>query len=96
MPLYVYECEVCELEVEARQPMDTDKLDCPRCGLPTVKQPTCQAIVYMKGAPSFRKRYLGTAPYTTRDTSGKRLPGGPGSKHPAAVREGEKWIESLE
>ncbi len=95
MALYVYECEACELKTEALQPIGTNGLDCPRCGLPAVKRPTCQALVFMKGTPSFRKRYLGTAPYTTRDTSGKRLPGGPGAKGAKAKMEGEKWLESL-
>lgn len=96
MPIYVYECEACGLKTEALQPRDTNELDCPRCGLPTVKQLTCQALVLMKGAPSFRKRYLGTAPYTTRDTSRERVKGGPGAKGKTAVMEGEKWLESLE
>lgn len=96
MPIYVYECEACELETEALQPIGTNKLACARCGLPTVKQLTCQALVYMKGTPSFRKRYLGTAPYTTRDTSSERVKGGLGAKTAKAKMEGEKWLESIE
>ncbi len=96
MPLYVYECEACESKAEVLQPIGTNNKDCPKCEMPMVKQLTCQALVFMKGAPSFRKRYLGTAPYTTRDTSGKRLPGGPGAKGADTKMEGEKWLESLE
>ncbi len=96
MPIYVYECEDCELETDELQPMGTDSLDCPECGDAMVKQLTCQSLVNMKGAPSFRKRYLGTAPYTTRDTSKERLPGGPGAKGATAKMEGQKWLRSIE
>jgi len=47
------------------------------------------------GYPSFRKRYLGTAPYT-RKIFPSEVKGGPGSKLPEAKIEGEKWIESIE
>lgn len=95
MPIYVYECEACELKTEELQPLGTNELACARCGLPMVKQLTCQALVMQKGTPSFRKRYLGTAPYTTRDTPHERVKGGFGAKGARAVMEGEKWIESL-
>lgn len=95
-PIYVYECEACESEVEVLQPMGTNELDCSECGGAMEKQLTCQALVYMKGSPSFRKRYLGTAPYTTRTLSSETVKGGPGAKSPSAVMEGEKWLESLE
>ena len=55
------------------------------------------AMVKMNGQlPSYRKRYLGTAPRTTRDTSRERIKGGPGAKGDVAVMEGEKWLENLE
>ena len=96
MPIYVYECEACGFKDEVNQPIGTNELACSRCGLPAAKQPTCQALVLMNGAPSFRKRYLGTAPYTTRVLASEKVKGGPGAKGEVAVMEGEKWLESLE
>ncbi|KKL65444.1 hypothetical protein LCGC14_2154900 [marine sediment metagenome] len=95
MPIYLYECEPCGEKAEVLQPMGARELDCPECEMPMVKQPTCQALVLMKGNPSFRKRYLGTAPYTTRVTPREKVKGGPGAKDPRSVIEGEKWLESL-
>ncbi len=46
--------------------------------------------------PSFRRRYLGTAPYTTRDTSGERVKGGPGAKGQRANMQAQKWLRSIE
>ena len=94
MPIYVYKCETCGLTSEALQPIGTNELDCSKCGVAMSKQPTCQSLVYMKGFPSFRRRYLGTAPYTPRVLSSE-VKGGPGSKQPVAIMLGEKWLESL-
>ena len=96
MPIYVYKCERCGFEDEVIQPLGTNGLNCPKCGVGMSKKPTYHSFVYMKGKggyPSFRRRYLGTAPYTTKAT---KLKGGPGSKLPAAKTEGEKWLESIE
>jgi len=63
------------------------------------KKPTCHSVIYMKGKggyPSFRRKYLGTAPYTTGVMSPEETKGGPGSKLPAAKIAGEQWLESLE
>ncbi|KKL20902.1 hypothetical protein LCGC14_2450810 [marine sediment metagenome] len=94
MPIYLYRCDKCKESKELVQPMDAEAPVC--CDNPMTYVFAPIAMVKMKGNPSFRKRYLGTAPYTTRNTSHERLPGGPGSKHPEAVKEGEKWVESLE
>ncbi|KKL67645.1 hypothetical protein LCGC14_2132900 [marine sediment metagenome] len=96
MPVYVYECKACGQKEEVLQPIGTTELDCPECETPMAKQPTCQALVFMKGAPSFRKRYLGTAPYTTRTLASETVKGGPGSPDPRAREQGEKWLERLE
>jgi putative FmdB family regulatory protein len=95
MPLYVYGCEDCEFEDEVIQNIGIDELACPKCGRGMLKKPTCQSLVYMKGAPSFRKQYLGTAPYTSRVT-GLENKGGHGSQSSAGKIEGGKWLESLE
>lgn len=98
MPIYLYKCEQCEYEEEIIQQIGGDGLNCPECGLVLHKKPTCHAFVFMKGKggyPSFRKRYLGTAPYT-RKIFPSEVKGGPGSKLPEAKIEGEKWLESLE
>ena len=93
MPIYVYKCDKCGFEDEVIQQMGVNGLHCPKCGLSRSKKPTRHAFVYMKGYPSFRKRYLGTAPYTTKPS---KVKGGPGSKLPAAKIEGERWLESIE
>lgn len=98
MPIYVYKCGDCGFEDEVIQQMGVNKLNCPNCGRSMSKKPTSHAFVYMKGKggyPSFRKRYLGTAPYTTK-VMPSEVRGGPGSKLPAAKIEGEKWLESIE
>lgn len=96
MPLYVYKCEYCGFEDEVIQQMGSNGLTCSKCGENMTKKPTHQAFVRMKGNPSFRRRYLGTAPYTTRTLSSEKVKGGPGSPLPVAKIEGEKWLESLE
>ena len=98
MPIYVYKCEGCGFEDEVIQPISTNGLNCSRCGAGMTKKPTHHSFVYMKGKggyPSFRKRYLGTAPGTS-SISPFEHKGGHGSKLPAATTEGEKWLESLE
>ncbi len=94
MPIYVYDCNECKVGQEVRQPLGTDHLNC-SCGRAMSKMPTCQALVLQKGAPSFRKRYLGTAPYTTRVTSSEKQKGGPGAKGPESEKQGAAWLESL-
>ncbi len=81
------------METEVIQPMGANNPEC--CRMSMTKKPTSHTLVYMKGAPSFRKRYLGTAPYTTRTLSSEKVKGGPGAKGANAVMEGEKWLESL-
>ncbi len=93
MPIYFYRCEKCKKSEEFLRPIGAEAPVCCGESMDYVFVPI--AMVKMKGTPSFRKRYLGTAPYTTRNTSHERLPGGPGSKHPRAKEEGEKWLESL-
>jgi len=95
MPIYCYRCENCGFKDEVIQRIGEDKLNCSKCGGGMIKKPTHQAFVRMKGNPSFRRRYLGTAPYTRRQFPSE-LKGGPGSKLPKAKIEGEKWLESLE
>lgn len=92
MPIYIYKC--CGVEDEVIQQIGADAPGCLKCGMTMIKKPTHQAYVEMKGTPSFRRKYLGTAPYTSRDSKYEDK-GGPGSKLPTAKVEGEKWLESL-
>ena len=94
MPIYAYRCEKCEDSKELIQSMGAEAPVCCTTPMQYIFAPI--AMVKMNGTPSFRKRYLGTAPYTTRDTSSKRVQGGPGAKGDVAVMEGEKWLENLE
>lgn len=98
MPIYVYKCETCGFKDEVIQQIGTNGLNCSNCGTGMSKKPTHHSFIYMKGKggyPSFRKRYLGTAPYTRKIFSSE-VRGGPGSKLPQAKIEGEKWLESME
>lgn len=95
MPIYEYGCN-CGNRLEVIQAIGAISPVCPSCEEAMAKMPTCQALVYMKGCPSFRKRYLGSAPYTTRTTSSEVVKGGPGAKDPRAIMEGDKWLEGLE
>lgn len=105
MPIYVYKCETCTngkgkaLVVEELQPRGTNELNCPKCKKLMVKQIGSIGLVLMNGQyPSFRREYLKTAPYTTRDTSpNKKIPhSNPYPQDPETVMQGEKWLESLE
>ena len=92
MPIYVFGCKNCETEVEVLQPIDADEPSC--CGTAMTKKPTAHSFVYMKGYPSFRKKYLGTAPGTSR-FNGLEGKGGPGSQMPDAKSQGAAWLESI-
>tara|TARA_Y100000310_G_scaffold345852_1_gene471405 strand:+ start:12286 stop:12582 length:297 start_codon:yes stop_codon:yes gene_type:complete len=97
MPIYAYGCEPCGVESEVIQPIGAEDPKCLECGVAMVKKPTCHAFVYMEGKggyPSFRKRYMGTAPNTSRILPGETK-GGPGSNRPDAKLQGEKWLEKM-
>ena len=95
MPIYLYECKRCESEVEALQVMGASELACSECGQSMFKKLTHPALVFVnKYAPSVRREYLGTAPYTSRSPSrprGNYIPQSPETK-----MEGEKWLQSIE
>jgi putative FmdB family regulatory protein len=96
MPIYVYECEPCKSTVEELQPVGTSELECSTCGKAMSKRLTSPGMVKInRQHPSFRRRYLGTAPYTTRDTSGERVKGGLGAKGRRANTEAQKWLSSI-
>lgn len=93
MPLYAYECEKCGDAKELLQP----KPEAPVCcGEPMryVFKPI--AMVKMGNqTPSYRKKYLGTAPHTTRGNSKEEPRGGRGTDNPRGIVEGQKWLEQL-
>ena len=69
MPIYLYFCPKCAVEIEKIQNMGDNATFCPKCGDGMAKMPTFPAMVKMKGEggyPSRRKFMKGTAPYTTR------------------------------
>lgn len=71
MPIYLYKCQVCSLELEKVQGIEENIPLCPHCGGEMAKQPTFPAMVKIKGEggyPSRRKFVKGSAPYTTRNT----------------------------
>ena len=97
MPIYVYECEPCKSTVEELQPMGTSELECPLCREGMSKLPGGAGVMTLMNGqyPSFRKRYLGTAPHTSNIT-GLEGKGGPGAKGQRAYMEGQKWLRSIE
>lgn len=69
MPIYLYLCPDCNIEVEKVQNLGEDTALC-ECGAKMRRLPTFPAMVKMAGEggyPSRRKFCKGTAPYTTRD-----------------------------
>ena len=93
MPIYVFRCEKCEDSKEIRQPIGAEAPVCCGESMEYVFAPI--AMVKMKGTPSFRKRYLGTAPYTTRAVACEKVKGGLGAKGARAKMQGEKWLGSI-
>lgn len=71
MPLYIYRCDKCVLEIEKVQGINEEAPRCPNCGAEMQKKPTFPVMVKIKGMggyPSRRKFVKGTAPYTSRST----------------------------
>jgi len=71
MPIYMYRCDKCVLELEKVQGISEETTLCPQCGEVMIRLPTFPAMVKIKGGggyPSRRKFVKGTAPYTTRTT----------------------------
>lgn len=100
MPIYEFECNECKFTVEKIQAFDIGSPVC-KCGGAMRRLFSPIAFVNMNGSPSFRKQWLGTAPYTTRGTSPKvddlgRTKGWPGDRDPESIIQGKKWLESLE
>jgi putative FmdB family regulatory protein len=54
MPLYVYECEKCNLEVEVLEKVKHYAPDCKRCGREMKKKIVASAAKAFPGAASWR------------------------------------------
>ena len=51
MPIYEYQCQACQHEIEALQKMsDTPLLDCPKCGEASLKKKVSAAAFRLKGS----------------------------------------------
>lgn len=55
MPIYIYQCDRCVLEIEKIQGINGDAPHCPKCGVGMTKKPTCPAVIKM-GAPLWTNR----------------------------------------
>ena len=93
--IYSYKCDT---DHRFERPFLNRGLICPECGeLCTVEsaEEFSLGLTLMNGQyPSFRKRYLGTAPHTSNIT-GLEGKGGPGAKDHRAYVEGQKWLNSI-
>ena len=50
MPIYEYQCQSCQHELEALQKISEDpKRDCPACGQPDLKKKVSAAVFRLKG-----------------------------------------------
>ena len=50
MPIYEYQCQACNEELEALQKMsDAPLLECPKCGEPALKKKVSAAAFRLKG-----------------------------------------------
>lgn len=51
MPIYEYQCQACQHQMEALQKIsDTALLDCPQCGAPCLKKKVSAAAFRLKGS----------------------------------------------
>lgn len=51
MPIYEYQCQACQHQIEALQKIsDTPLLDCPQCGEPCLKKKVSAAAFRLKGS----------------------------------------------
>ena len=51
MPIYEYQCQACQNQIEALQKIsDTPLLDCPQCGEPSLKKKVSAAAFRLKGS----------------------------------------------
>ena len=51
MPIYEYQCQACQHQIEALQKMsDTPLLDCPQCGEASLKKKVSAAAFRLKGS----------------------------------------------
>jgi putative FmdB family regulatory protein len=67
LPIYIFQCDRCVLEIEKIQEINGKAPHCPKCGGVMHKKFSPIAMIKMKGMggyPSRRKEWRGTAPYT--------------------------------
>ena len=51
MPIYEYQCQACQNQIEALQKIsDTPLLDCPQCGAASLKKKVSAAAFRLKGS----------------------------------------------
>ena len=50
MPIYEYQCQACQKQIEALQKIsDAPLIDCPQCGKPALKKQVSAAAFRLKG-----------------------------------------------
>jgi putative FmdB family regulatory protein len=50
MPIYEYQCQACQKQIEVLQKInDAPLLDCPQCGMPALKKQVSAAAFRLKG-----------------------------------------------
>lgn len=54
MPIYIYKCDKCVLEIEKIQGINDNAPNCPKCGVSMTRKITCPAI-YKVGGSARRK-----------------------------------------
>ena len=59
MPLYIYQCDKCVLEIEKVQEINKKAPCCPNCGAEMHKKPTLPAMVKIKGTGGYPIRSKG-------------------------------------
>ena len=98
MPIYVYRCDKCVLELEKVQGINEEAALCPNCGNTMARLPTFPAMVKIKGEggyPSRRKFVKGSAPFTTRNTKAW-LDSNPSGRHWLSTDAQRRASEKLE
>lgn len=59
MPVYIYECKQCGIEVEAVQSIEAGAPKCETCGVGMTKKPTHPAIIKVVGQGGYPTRSKG-------------------------------------
>jgi len=72
MPIYEYQCQVCDHALEALQKMSDDNLlDCPACNEPKLKKLISASAFKLKGSGWYETDFKNSSPKKPSDNNSK-------------------------